>query len=68
MQNFDPQWFAVNLWWIIPLMIWDLAWTGYGLWNGARNNQRGWFIAMLLINSAGILPILYLQFFQKKHK
>ncbi len=64
--NFDPQFITGNLIWIIPLMVWDLVWKAIGLWHAARNNQRGWFVALLLINSVGILPIAYLRFFQKK--
>jgi methionyl-tRNA synthetase len=67
MNNFDPQFLTANLIWIVPLMIWDLVWKAIGLWHSARNNQRGWFIALLLINSVGVLPIVYLQFFRKKH-
>ncbi|MCL4389766.1 MAG: DUF5652 family protein [Patescibacteria group bacterium] len=51
---------------IIPLAIWDVVWKGIGLWHAAGNKQKGWFIAILIINSLGILPIIYLQFFQKK--
>lgn len=54
--------------WIIALAIWDLIAKGFGLWNAARNNQRNWFIAILFINSAGILPVLYLKFFKRKNK
>jgi hypothetical protein len=53
-------------WWVYPLIIWELVWKGYGLWFSARNNQRNWFMAMLVVNSLGILPIVYLKFFQPK--
>jgi hypothetical protein len=45
---------------IAAIAIWELIWKGFALWRAGRNNQPGWFIAMLLINSAGILPIMYL--------
>lgn len=51
---------------IIVLALWDIAWKGFALWRAARNNQFRWFIALLIINSIGILPIVYLKFFQKK--
>ena len=50
----------------VALVIWDVVWKAMALWKAARNNQRGWFVAILLINSLGILPILYIQFFQTK--
>lgn len=51
---------------VFVLVIWDLVWKGLGLWKAAKNNQRNWFIAMLVINTLGILPIIYIKFFQHK--
>lgn len=51
---------------IIILGIWSLIWKGIALWKAGRNNQLKWFIVMLILNTAGILPIIYLKFFQKK--
>jgi len=48
------------------LLAWDLFWKGIGLWRASKNNQNYWFVAMLLVNTLGILPIIYLRFFQKK--
>lgn len=53
---------------IIVLAIWELICKGRALWKASKNNQLGWFVAVLIINSAGILPLLYLKFFQEKHK
>jgi len=50
---------------LVPLVIWELLWTGIGTWRAARNKQLYWFIAMLVINSVGILEIVYLLFFRK---
>jgi methionyl-tRNA synthetase len=52
--------------WLIPLIVWEAIWKGIALWKSARNNQLNWFIAVLLLNTIGILPIVYLKFFQKK--
>ncbi|MCX6781575.1 MAG: DUF5652 family protein [Candidatus Magasanikbacteria bacterium] len=54
------------LFWLIPLIIWEATWKGIALWKSGRNNQIGWFVAILLLNTVGILPIVYLKFFQKK--
>jgi len=51
---------------LIPLIIWEAIWKAIALWKSARNSQLVWFIAILVINSVGILPIVYLAFFQKK--
>lgn len=52
----------------ILLIIIDLALRGIALWKSARSMQKGWFIFLLIINSLGILPLVYLLFFQKKRK
>lgn len=54
--------------WIIALAIWDMIVKGFGLWYAARNNQRNWFVALLVFNTAGILPIVYMKFFQKNRR
>lgn len=51
--------------WIILAIAWSLPWKSWGLWRAARNKQKIWFTAMIIIQSIGILPILYLFFFQK---
>lgn len=54
---------------LIPLLIlWDVIWRGLALWKSARNGQVYWFIILLLVNSLGILPIVYIKFFQKTTK
>lgn len=53
---------------IIVLIIWEGIWKLIALWKSARNEQLAWFIAIGVLNTAGILPILYILFFQKKKK
>ncbi|MEK7613383.1 MAG: DUF5652 family protein [Patescibacteria group bacterium] len=50
------------------LLLWSLAWKGWALWRAARNNHRYWFVALLLINTLGILEIIYIFFIGKKSK
>jgi len=45
---------------LAPLMILDLVLRGIALWRSGRAGQRYWFVALLLINSVGILPGIYL--------
>jgi hypothetical protein len=49
---------------IVILFLWDLVCKGIGLWKSGRNGQKNWFIAILMINSIGVVPIVYLKFFQ----
>jgi|TARA_Y100000310_G_C20597870_1_gene771434 hypothetical protein len=49
-------------------LAWIIVWKGFGLWHSAKNSQKPWFIALLVINSLGILPIIYLFAFRKNRK
>lgn len=48
------------------MFIWSIAWKGLALWRAAKQEQRNWFIAMLVLNTVGILEIVYLFRFSKK--
>jgi len=54
--------------WLVALAVWSIVWKGLGLWKAGRNNQLIWFLAMFLFNTAGILPIVYILWFQKAYK
>jgi len=49
-------------WWIVfvLVLIWSIIWKGMALWHSARRQQIGWFIVFLLVNTIGILEIMYL--------
>ncbi|MGD8744490.1 MAG: DUF5652 family protein [Candidatus Woesebacteria bacterium] len=51
---------------IILLAIWSLFWKGIGLWRSSKNDQKYWFVSILIVNTAGLLEIIYLAFFQRK--
>ncbi len=51
---------------IILLAVWELVWKGLALWKAAQSRQTSWFVAILLLNTIGILPILYLYVFSPK--
>jgi len=48
------------------LLIWSIVWKGVALWNASKNDQKNWFIIILVINTIGILEIIYLFYFCKK--
>lgn len=50
---------------IYLVFLWSIVWKGFALWRGAKYNQRNWFIAILVLNTAGILEIVYLFYFCK---
>ena len=48
------------------LIAWSIIWKGIALWHSARNKQLVWYIVLLIINTVGILEIVYLIFFKKR--
>lgn len=48
------------------LAVWTLVWKAIGLWKAGRNRQLAWFVCIFIFNTVGILPILYLAFYQKE--
>ena len=44
----------------ILLLAWSLFWKGLALWHSARREQPWWFVILLVVNTAGILEIIYL--------
>ncbi len=48
-------------------ILWELPWKGVGLWKAAQLSHKRWFIAILIFNTLGILPIVYLKFVAKKY-
>ncbi|HHV16011.1 MAG TPA: hypothetical protein GXX58_05495 [Gelria sp.] len=51
-----------------PLLIWSIFWKGLALWRSARMNHRGWFIALLVINTVGIFEIIYIMATRKRYR
>ena len=47
---------------LIILVAWSILWKGLALWRAAHRGEKVWFIVFLLINTAGILEIIYLFF------
>ena len=46
-------------------LIWMMIWKGLGLWRAAERGEKGWFIAILIVNTLGLLEIIYLFFVAK---
>lgn len=51
---------------LVVALVWSLIWKGIALWKAARNNSKVWFIVLLIVNTFGILEILYIYVFSKK--
>lgn len=62
MTSFD----GIPVWALFVLYVWSILWKGLALWRLARLEQRNWFVAILVLNTVGILEIVYLFIFAKK--
>jgi len=68
---FDWSWalyqMEVILWLAIVLaVVWSMVWKGIALWRAGRNAHLGWFIALFIVNTVGILEIIYIFAFSRK--
>ena len=55
-----PEWMPFVGISLAVMILWSLFWKSLALWHSARRGQEWWFIAILLLNTAGILEIVYL--------
>ena len=51
---------------LILLALWTLPWKGYALWTASKKNHKMWFIALIILNTVGILEIIYIFYVAKK--
>ena len=61
-SSLSPELFSL----IMVLTVWSLIWKGIALWKAARNGSKPWYIALLVVNTVGILEIIYIFYLSKK--
>lgn len=54
--------------WFWPLVIWSLIWKGLALWKAGTLRDKWWFIAILVINTFGVLEIFYYFIFSNRDR
>ena len=60
------QYLQGNPWLLTALIAWSLLWKAIALWHAARSRQLAWYIVLVVVNTVGILEIIYLLFFRRK--
>ncbi len=45
---------------LVILVLWSVFWKGLALWHSARRGQYWWFVILLVVNTVGVLEIVYL--------
>ena len=58
--------YANNLVLFLIIIIWAAIWKGIALWRAGKNQNLVWFVFIFVLNTAGILPLIYILFFSKK--
>ncbi|MDD4287384.1 MAG: DUF5652 family protein [Candidatus Peribacteraceae bacterium] len=63
-KDFVAQAYGLNgaLGMLFVLAIVDLIFKGWALWRAARMEKKWWFLALLVVNSMGIFPAIFLIF------
>ena len=75
-QYYEHSW-GFGPWWIfgfgvlgvtlfLALIVAVIVLKGYALWHAAKRDEKGWFVALLIVNTFGILELIYLHFVVKK--
>ena len=52
----DPTFLLV----VAILGIWSLIWKGFALWRSAQDQSKVWFVVLLIVNTLGVLEIVYI--------
>lgn len=63
---FNEQFINDNVWFLVIIILADYVLKAIALWISARKNSKVWFVLLLLLNTAGILPLFYIFYFSKK--
>lgn len=56
---------GISIWLTVVLLAWSMVWKLLALWKSARKGSVAWFIVLAIINTVGILPILYIFWFSE---
>ncbi len=59
-MNQFAQFLQNNNWVLLMAILWTLPWKGVALWKAARLSQKIWFLVLFLVNTLGILEIIYI--------
>lgn len=52
---------------LVVILLWSIFWKCYSVWIAVKNNDKRWFIALLILNTVGILDIIYIFSVAKKN-
>lgn len=44
---------------LLIIVLWILPWKIYALWTASKKNHKIWFVVLVIVNTFGILEIIY---------
>ena len=59
---------GIPTWLFVAIIIWSVVWKLLAFWKSARKNHVVWFIIFAIVNTVGILEILYIYIFSESNK
>ena len=59
MPTIDLQNPAVQEIIFVVISLWSLVWKGLSLWKASHKEHKIWFVLLLVVNTLGILEIVY---------
>jgi hypothetical protein len=51
---------------LLVLFLWAIPWKIYAVWLAVKHNHKQWFVALIILNTVGILEIFYVFRIAKK--
>ncbi len=45
---------------VLIIILWTVPWKIYAVWAAVQANHKKWFVALLFLNTVGILEIVYI--------
>jgi len=63
-SGYTPQLIAI----LIAVTLVEAILKGFALWRSARMEKMWWFVTILIVNSAGVFPLIYLLMTNKQYK
>src|ERR1035437_10185421 len=58
---------GLNPWILVLIVLWTIPWKGIALWKAARLSHKWWFVVLLVLNTVGILEIIYIILIARKY-
>lgn len=57
---------VMNSPWFWLAIVWSIAWKAWALWRAAKNNDLIWYLVMMVVNTLGLIEIVYIFLFSNK--